>query len=144
MSFQWLQMRISEEADRRKREADIIERLPRVLEEVHQALVLCAQNYAQAFGPQSIELNFQNQMIRVTVREMFAGKWLGSGKVEVTAIPKPLGLHIDRNGDPLDIEVGLLPGDRIFYKDGDKFLTIDELTRRILDRVMFPKLAAES
>jgi hypothetical protein len=44
----------------------------------------------------------------------------------------------------LDIELGLLPGDKMYYKDGDKFLTMEELTRRILDRSLFPKLAADA
>ena len=64
-------------------------------------------------------------------------------KVEVSTITKPPSLHIDRNGDVIDIEVGVLPGDKIFYKDGESFLTAEELTRRILDRSLFPKLAAE-
>jgi hypothetical protein len=52
-------------------------------------------------------------------------------------------VHIDRNGDVLDIDVGLLPGDNIFYKDGEEFITMEEMTRRILDRSLFPKLAAD-
>jgi hypothetical protein len=42
---------------------------------------------------------------------------------------------------PLEIVVGLLPGDMLFYRDGDKYLTMEELTRRILDQALFPKLA---
>jgi hypothetical protein len=38
------------------------------------------------------------------------------------------------------IEVGLLPGDKLFYRDQDQFVTMEELTRRILDRALFPKL----
>jgi hypothetical protein len=38
------------------------------------------------------------------------------------------------------IEVGLLPGDKLFFRDHDEFLTMEELTRRILDRAFFPKL----
>ena len=143
MSFQWLQMRITEEQDRRERERQILERLPRVMEEVHRALVLCVQGYAEAFGPESIEIAFQHQKIRVTTREELEGKWEKAGKVEITLIPKLPGLLIDRNGDPLEIEVGLLPGDKTFYKDGEQFLTMDDLTRRILDRTLFPKLGTE-
>jgi hypothetical protein len=133
-------MRISEEKDRRQREAQILERLPRVLDEVHRALKICVDNYLEAFGPEAVELNFQSHKIRVTVREEQDAKWEKSAQVEVTTIPKLPGIHVDRNGDPLDIEVGLLPGDKIFYKDGEQFLTPEELTRRILDRAMFPKL----
>jgi hypothetical protein len=133
-------MRISEEQDRRQREAQILERLPRVLDEVHRALSACVENYAQSFGPEAIELHFQSQKIRVTVREEQDGKWEKAAKVEIGIVSKLPGIHIDRNGDPLDIEVGLLPGDKVFYKDGEQFLTMEELTRRILDRAMFPKL----
>jgi hypothetical protein len=140
MSFQWLQMRISEERDRRQREALILERLPRVLDEVHRALIVCVENYIEAFGPESVEINFQSQKIRVTVREEQDAKWEKNAKVEITTVPKLPGLHIDRNGDPLDIEVGLLPGDKLYYKDGEQFLTMEELTRQILDRALFPKL----
>jgi len=140
MSFQWLQMRVSEEKDRRQREAQILERLPGVLDEVHRALIACVESYAQAFGPEAIEMHFQSQKIRVTIREEQDAKWEKAAKVEVSVVSKLPGIHIDRNGDPLDIEVGVLPGDKIFYKDGEQFLTMEELTRRILDRAMFPKL----
>jgi hypothetical protein len=38
--------------------------------------------------------------------------------------------------------VGVLPSDKLYYRDceQDKYLTMEELTRRILDRVLFPKL----
>jgi hypothetical protein len=140
MSFQWLQMRISEEQERRQREAQILERLPRVLDEVYRALSVCVENYAQAFGPEAIELHFQSQKIRVTVREEQDGKWEKVAKVEIGLVTKLPGIHIDSNGDPLDIEVGLLPAGKVSYKDGEQFLTMEELTRRILDRAMFPKL----
>lgn len=141
MNLQWLQMRITEEKDRRQREAEILERLPRMLDEVHRALVPCVDAYIEAFGAESIEIGYQGQKIRVTVREQQDGKWQSTAKVEITTVPKLPGLHIDRSGSPLDITAGLLPGDRIFYKDGEEFLTMEELTRRILDRSLFPKLA---
>ena len=140
MSFQWLQMRISEEKDRRQREAQILERLPRVLDEVHRSLKLCVENYLEAFGPEAIEIYLQGQKLRITVREEQDAKWVNTAKVEIATLPKLPGLHIDRSGDRLDITIGLLPGDKIFYKDGEQFLTMEELTRRILDRAMFPKL----
>ena len=40
MSFQWLQMRITEEKDRRAREAQILERLPRALDELHKTTII--------------------------------------------------------------------------------------------------------
>ena len=41
MSFQWLRMRITEEQERRNREAQIQDRLPRALDEFHSALTGC-------------------------------------------------------------------------------------------------------
>jgi len=140
MNLQWLQMRITEEKERRQREAQILERLPRVLDEVHRALVRCVDAYIEAFGADAIEIGYQGQKIRVTVREEQDAKWVNTAKVEIATLPKLPGLHIDRSGDRLDITIGLLPGDKIFYKDGEEFLTMEELTRRILDHSLFPKL----
>jgi len=133
-------MRVSEEKDRRERESQILGRLPRVLDEVHGSLVECVQEYARAFGPEAVEIYYQGRKIRVTVREEQDGKWEKAAMVEIGSVSKPPGLHVDRNGDALEIEVGLLPGDKVFYKDGEEFLTMEDLTRRILDRAMFPKL----
>jgi len=36
----------------------------------------------------------------------------------------------------------VLAGDKLFYRDGDEYITLEELTRRILDRALFPKLTA--
>ena len=143
MPYQWLQMRISEENDRRKKEAETLENLPRVMDEVHAAVAECVADYAEAFGKESIDLSYFLHKVRITVREQKEGKWEKVAKVEVSTITKPASLHIDRNGDVIDLEIGVLPGDKIFYKDGDHFLTAEELTRSILDRSLFPKLAAE-
>lgn len=143
MNLEWLQMRISEEKERRQREAQILERLPRVLDEMHRALAQCVEAYVTAFGAETVEIGYHGQKIRVTVREVQNAKWEIIAKLEITTMPKLPGLHIDRNGDLMDIEVGILPGDRVYYKDGDEFLTMEELTRRILDRSFFPKLGHE-
>ena len=140
MTFQWLEMRISEENDRRLREAQILDRLPAVMDEVHRAIADCVESYAAAFGKEAIELSYFLHKIRVTIREQKEGKWEKIANVEVKSVTKPPSVHIDRNGDVLDIDVGVLDGDKIFYKDGDKFLGMEELTRRILDRPLFPKL----
>lgn len=144
MPFQWLEMRISEETDRRRKEADTLERLPRVMDEVHRHIADCAQAYADAFGKECIELSYFLRKLRITLRELKEGKWEKSGKIEVTAVTKPPSLHVDCNGDVLDIEVGILGEDKIYYKVGETFLTEEELTRRILDRAFFPKLGAET
>jgi hypothetical protein len=140
MSFQWLDMRISEETDRRQKEAQAIERLPQIMDEVHRAVADCVDAYVEAFGKESIELSYFMHKIRVNVRELKDGKWEKAANVEVTPIPKLPGIHIERAEGVLDIGVGLMPGDRIFYKDGEKFLEMEELTRRILDKSLFPKL----
>ncbi|HUB79832.1 MAG TPA: hypothetical protein VMB03_13590 [Bryobacteraceae bacterium] len=144
MPYQWLEMRITEESDRRRKEADTLERLPRVMDEVHHAIAGCVEAYAAAFGKESIELSYFLRKLRITLREQKEGKWEKSGKIEITTIPKPPSIHIDRNGDVFDIAVGLLSEDKIYYKDGEKFLSEEELTRRILDRALFPKLGAET
>jgi hypothetical protein len=140
MSFQWFQLRVQEEQERREREAQILARLPRALEEAHRHLAGCVEAYADAFGPESADIHLQASKIRITVREEQEGKWQQRAKVEVSMIPSLPGFRIERGGEPLMIEVGLLPGDKLFYRDQDHFLTMEELTRRILDRALFPKL----
>ena len=142
MSFQWLQMRITEEKDRRAREAQILERLPRALEELHKYVSDCVENYIQAFGMQAADTTLLANKIRVVVREEHDGKWQPRGKVEISMVTALPGFQIEREGGPLVIEVGMLPGDRMFYRDQelDQYLTMEELTRRILDRTLFPKL----
>jgi|ERR1041384_8580450 hypothetical protein len=142
MSFQWLQMRISEEKDRRLRESQIQERLPRALEELHKEVSDCIENYVRSFGMQAADATLLGSKIRVVVREEREGKWQPRGKVEITAVPALPGFQIERENGPLVIEVGMLPGDRIFYRDQelDQYLNMEELTRRILDRTLFPKL----
>lgn len=143
MSFQWLTMRISEERDRREREAMIIARLPRAIDQLFKALELCVTNYTEVFGQEAAGIQLDGAKIRVAVMDHADGEWQPRCKVEVGAIPSLPGFHIERPGiDALIIEVGLLPGDKMFFRDRevDQFLTMDELTRRILDRAFFPKL----
>ena len=82
----------------------------------------------------------QASKIRVNIREEQDGKWQQHAKIEMSIIASLPGFRIERGGEPLMIEVGLLPGDKLFYRDKDEFLTMDELTRRTLDRALFPKL----
>ena len=135
MSFQWLQMRISEEKDRREKESNILERLPMIMVEVRDALQLCAQQYNEAFGGDQVEIRLEDEMIVVTVRDQDP-----PGGVTVTAAPALPGIQIAHETYTKEITVGLLPGEKAFYKDGEDFLTTEELTRRILDRAFFPKL----
>jgi hypothetical protein len=144
MSFQWLQMRISEENDRRKREGAIMERLPRALEETHQAIALCVANYQAAFGADAAEILLQADKIRITVRTEKDGRRPQNTNVEIVIAPSIPGFQVDRGvgGEPLIIEVGVLPGDKLFYRDRakDQYVNMEELTRRILDRAFFPGL----
>jgi hypothetical protein len=140
MSFQWLQTRITEEQDRRDRESRVLARLPDALEEMHRNLGACIAAYTSAFGPDAAEIRFEPPVIRITAREEREGRWQPCGKVEVTAVPTLPGFRIERGGDPLLIEIGLLPGEKLFYKDQNAYLTMEELTRRILDSSLFPKL----
>jgi hypothetical protein len=135
-------MRITEEKDRRKKEQQILERLPRALEEVGKELEGCVNTYAQAFGPESAEIVCMPHKVKITVRDEADGKWQARSKVEITVVPELPGLKIDREGEPFQIEVGLLPGDKLYFRDQtiDKFLTMEEVTRRVLDRAFFPKL----
>ena len=143
MSFQWLQMRISEERDRRKREATIRERLPRTLEDVRVELSRCIESYKQAFGEEACSLTQEGSKLRVIARSDAGGKWQKAGEVQIAMVLALPGFQVDREGsEPILIEVGLLPGDRASYRDCelDKYLNMEDLTRRILDRAFFPNL----
>jgi hypothetical protein len=142
MSFQWMQARISEEQDRREREAVILERLPRALDELYDALAACLESYTASFGAESADATLQGTRIHIAIREEQAGKWQQRAKVDISTVASVPGFQIERGDEPLIIEVGMLPGDRFFYRDReqDKYLGMEELTRRIMDRVLFPKL----
>ena len=144
MSFQWLEMRISEETDRRKRETDILERLPGALKELHEALGLCVRSYRAAFGDGAAEIQLLPAKIRVTIRDLRDGDWKQTSRVEVVTDVAIPGFRIDQGTgkDPVIVEVGVLPGDKLFYRDRehDQYITMDELTKRTLDRSFFPQL----
>lgn len=145
MAFQWLTMRITEEQDRRKRETATLNRLPDALKEVHAALETCIESYQAAFGPESADLFLQTTKIRVIAREHVEGRWQQAGRVEVMLVPALPGFQIDNGtgGEPQLIDVGLLPGGNVYYRDKvkDQYVTLEDFTRRILDRAFFPKLA---
>ena len=83
MSFQWLTMRISEEKDRRKRESQVLDQLPRALDELHKILRECLEEYQQAFGSETVEISGHLSRIRVTVRDQREGKWEQVAKIEI-------------------------------------------------------------
>ncbi len=135
MAFQWLTMRIQEERERRELRAKHLARLPGALQELHDQLVECVKAYTDNFGPASASIVMLPNCIRVTAREPAA-------TVNVSAVPELPGFRIERGEHTMEIEVGLLPSDKLFYRDheADKYINMDELTRRILDRVLFPAL----
>jgi len=135
-------MRITEEQDRRDREAIILERLPRAAAELHLSLSACVKSYIAAFGAESAAIEWAPPAIRIVVREQQDGRWREQGKIEILSVPAIPGFQIDRSGASLLVEVGMLDGDRVFFRDRelDQYLSMEELTRRILDRTLFPKL----
>jgi hypothetical protein len=133
MAFQWIEMRIGEESDRRRRETEVLDRLPLAVEELEASLGECVQAFNTAFGAQSARLTRDGARLRVT----------SGGESVVVAVSEELpGFQIERNGSAAAIRIGVLPGDRLFYLDVsvDQYLGMEDLTRRILDRVLFPKL----
>jgi hypothetical protein len=84
----------------------------------------------------------QPQRTSIVVRETQGVQSRERAKIEILCVPAIPGFQIDRGGAPLLVEVGMLPGEKLFYRDRDKdqYLTMEELTRRILDRALFPKL----
>ena len=142
MSSQWLEMRIQEEQDRRRREARTLEKLPDALIEVYGELADCIGSYTAAFGPESAGIELADAKIRITVSESQQDQWQVRDTVEVLLVPELPGFHIERAGQPpLSIQVGLLPGDKLLYRQEDAYIVLEEVSRRILDRTLFPKLA---
>ncbi|MGB7758468.1 MAG: hypothetical protein WBL61_01490 [Bryobacteraceae bacterium] len=141
MNLQWLQSRISEEQDRRDRENNIRKRLPSALEELHATLTECLESYKEAFGQRSASIQLGSGRIRIEIREEGeGGRWAARAEIVIANDLTLPGFRIERGGEPYLVEVGVLAGDKLFYRDGDDYITIEELTRRILDRSLFPKL----
>jgi hypothetical protein len=142
MAFQWLQMRIQEERERRELQARHVERLPGALKEIHDYLAECVESYTANFGADSAVIVLLPDRIKVTVREERDAKWQVLSMVEVVSVPDMPGFRVERGEFSMAVEFGLLPSDKLFYRDReqDKYLTMEEFTRRILDRALFPAL----
>jgi hypothetical protein len=142
MAFQWLQMRIQEERERMELQAKHLARLPAALQEIHDLLAECLQSYTDNFGASSADIVMFPNRIKVTVREERDGQWQVLSKVEVICDPELPGFRIERGETSMAVEFGILPSDKLFYRDReqDKYLTMEEVTRRILDRALFPAL----
>ena len=138
-------MRIQEERERRELQARHLARLPGALKELYDQLSECVQAYTESFGANSASLELLPSealpsRIQVTVRDERGGD--PGLQVNVVCVPEMPGFRIERGEQAMDVEVGLLPSDKLFYRDRelDKYLTMEEFTRRILDRVLFPGL----
>lgn len=131
MSFQWLQMRITEEKERAERETNILNRLPSALAELRTALTDCVETYNQAFGDGRAKLETTGGAVHITA---------GEARVKICLNPPLPGFLVDQGPERLAIEVGILPGGNLFFREADQYLTLEEVTRRILDRALFPKL----
>jgi len=142
MNLQWLQMRITEEQERRLREDNIRKRMPSALEELHESLAECLESYKEAFGPRAATMHFVSGRMRIEIRDEVETRWVTRAEIVIANDLTLPGFRIERGAEPYLIEVGVLAGDKLFYRDGDEYITIEELTRRILDRALFPKLAA--
>jgi hypothetical protein len=142
MPFQWLQMRIQEERERRDLHAKHVARLPAALKEIHDYIAQCVESYNENLGAGSAKVMLLPGRIEVTVREERDGEWQPLSKVEVISLPDLPGFRIERGEFSMAVEFGLLPSDKLFYLDReqDKYLTMDEFTKRILDRALFPAL----
>jgi hypothetical protein len=139
MSFQWLELRLGEERDRRRRQAEVSARLPRALDEIHGALSDCIHRYTAEFGEQTAGIS-RDSGIKVSIREEREGSWQDRARIDIRAVPTLPGFEIERDGASFRIEIGMLDGGKLFYKNGEEYLNMEDLTRRILDRAFFPKL----
>jgi hypothetical protein len=133
MSFQWLTMRIGEEKDRRAREAQILGRLPGAIDDLQRHLSTCIDEFAAAFGQDVARIAKTDRGLEVSA---------GAAGVEVVTDQELPGFQVRHTESTLAVQVGVLPGGKLFYFDAaaDKYLSMEDLTRNILDRVLFPKL----
>jgi hypothetical protein len=141
MSFQWLHLRIQEEKDRREREKLTLERLPVALEELYDILKQGVDAFQQVFGSGTVETVLLPSRIRITARESKNDRGPAT-KVEVVLATEIPGFRIERGEKSVDVEVGILASNNLFYRDRERdvYLNMEDLTRRILDPVLFPKL----
>jgi hypothetical protein len=134
-------MRINEEQERRQREDNIRNRLPSALQELHASLTECLDSYTEAFGARAATIQFGSGRVRIEIRDQAETKWVPRAEILIANDLTIPGFRIERAGEPYLVHVGVLAGDKLFYQDGEDYITIEELTRRILDRALFPKLA---
>ena len=76
----------------------------------------------------------------MTVRNQRAGQWQQCAEVRIQAVPALPGFRIENGGEPVQIEVGTLPGDKLLFKHQEQYLTMEQVTQLILDPAFFPNL----
>jgi hypothetical protein len=140
MSSQWLPMRIAEEQERLRREALVRERLPSALRELYGVLAACLQEYKAAFGDEAAEIRWNGPALRITVREQLQSAWEPRTEIDISTVGAPPGFLIEGIGETFQIEIGMLEGQKLFFRRGDHYLTMENVTRAILDKALFPKL----
>jgi hypothetical protein len=142
MSFEWLQIRITEELERRQREQQTLERLPRALQEVHTGLAQCIETYRRTFGPSSAEIRREADRISISVSDQRDLNARRRTTIEISLVPELPGFRVELAEGPWLVEMGMLEGEKLFYKDQERnqYLSLADLTRRILDRALCPKL----
>lgn len=130
-------MRISEEKDRRTREEAVLSRLTGALDELYRNLSECIADYNEGF---KVDVHIDRIPDGLAVNP--AGVNLSGDPIQVTSDTELPGFQVKRGDQQFPIVVGVLPGKNLFYRDPvqDKYLTLEELTKRILDRTLFPKL----
>ena len=142
MSFQWLHLRIQEEKDRREREKLTLERLPVALEELHGVFKEGVNAYVAAFGDGTVDILLVPPRIKVTARDPGKPRSQPIAKAELVIAPEIPGFRLELGERSLEIEVGILGSNNLFYRDRerDAYLNMEDLTKRVLDPVLFPKL----
>ena len=93
-------------------------------------------------SPGTVEIVLLPSKIKVTAREAKNDHAAPLAKVEVVLAGEIPGFRLDHADKPVDVEVGILSSNNLFYRDRERdvYLNMEDLTRRILDPVLFPKL----
>jgi hypothetical protein len=126
-------MRIGEEKDRRAREQQILGILPGAIDDLGNQVGNCVEAFNSALAEPAAHLDRTAEGLSVSS---------ANRRVDIVTDTELPGFHVRRESTSFAVQVGVLPTGKLFYFDvaGDQYLTMEDLTRRILDRVLFPKL----
>src|ERR1019366_28828 len=116
--------------------------MPAALHEIYDYPAQCIKAYTENFGADSASIVLLPERIQVTVREERHGKRQRESKGEEIPVADMQGFRVERGEFSMAVEFGRLPSDKLFYLDREqgKYLTMEEFTKRILDRALFPAL----